>query len=202
MKMSVIAATLLASALSLNAHAQDAQDTQAKQDKLATATQVLIDNVAPLEMQARIVEIDHAARTLVLEGKRGNSVLIAVRPDVNGFDDLKVGDTVKVAYKSAFLLTADKVKGGNGGIRERVETQTYAPGGTSYDSTRKVEVVATVSKIDTKKRLVTLRGATRTQTLYANPAIDLKTLKPGDTVHAVFQSATAVEIVPGQAVAQ
>lgn len=202
MKMSVIAATLLASALSLNAHAQDAQDTQGKQDKLATATQVLIDNVAPLEMQARVVEIDRAARTLVLEGKRGNSVLIAVRPDVNGFDDLKVGDTVKVGYKSAFLLTADKIKGGNGGIRERVETQTYAPGGTGYDATRKVEVVATVSKIDTKKRLVTLRGATRTQTLYANPAIDLKTLKAGDTVHAVFQSATAVEIVPGQAVSQ
>ncbi|KVL25564.1 hypothetical protein WT21_12010 [Burkholderia territorii] len=202
MKTTVIAATLLVCAMNINAHAQDTEGTPAKQDKLATATQVLIDNVAPIELQARVIEIDREARTLALEGKHGNIAVIAVRPDVKGFDDLKVGDTVKVAYKNAVLMTADKVKAGNDGIRERVETQTYAPGGTGYDATRKVEVVATVSRIDIKKRLVTLRGATRTQTLYANPAIDLTALKPGDTVHAVFQSATAVEIVPGQAVAQ
>jgi hypothetical protein len=41
-----------------------------------------------------------------------------------------------------------------------------------------------------------LRGAYQTQTLDVGPDVDLKTLKVGDTVHAVFVSAAAVKITP------
>lgn len=185
MKKTTIAAAMLVSVLSLNAHAQDA---------LASAAQVVVDNVAPVHVRARIVRIDAASRTLALLGPRGNIALVAVRPDVEGYDQLKVGDTVDVLYKNALLLTADKQTSDNSGIRERIDTQTYAPGGNGYDATHRVDLIATVQRIDLKHRLVTLHGATETQTLIAGPNIDLSALAKGDTVHAVFQSATAVKI--------
>ncbi|MFL6641273.1 MAG: hypothetical protein ACJ8HC_22595, partial [Paraburkholderia graminis] len=58
------------------------------------------------------------------------------------------------------------------------------------------EVLATVQKIDRKRRLVTLRGAYQTQTLEAGPQVDLTGVKVGDTIHAVFVSAAAVEVTP------
>ncbi len=188
MKKITIAAALLVSVLSLNARAQDL---------LASAVQVVVDNTPPVHVRARIVEIDTASRTLVLQGPRGNAALVAVRPDVQGYDQLKVGDTVDVLYKNALLLTAYKQSDDNSGIRERIDTQTYAPGGTGYDATHRIDVIATVQNIDLKRRLVTLRGAVQTQTLIAGPNIDLSALKKGDTVHAAFQSATAVKITPG-----
>jgi hypothetical protein len=41
-----------------------------------------------------------------------------------------------------------------------------------------------------------LRGAYRTVTLVVGPDIDFKTLKVGDTVHAVFVSAYATRVTP------
>jgi len=61
---------------------------------------------------------------------------------------------------------------------------------------RQVEVQATVQHINAKKREVTLRGAYQTVTLQATPDIDLKTLKVGDTIHAVFVSAYATQVTP------
>ena len=93
-------------------------------------------------------------------------------------------------------MKADKVTGGNKGIRSRVDTQVYAPASGGFETARQIEVLATVQKIDHKKGLVTLRGAAQTQTLQVGPDVDLKGVKVGDTVHAVFVSAAAVQITP------
>jgi Cu/Ag efflux protein CusF len=121
-----------------------------------------------------------------------------VSDQVPGFDKLKVGDNVDAEYKNALLVTAEKVKGSKS-IRERVDTQAYQPASGVYQSARQIEVPATVEKINRKKRTVTLRGAYQTQTLDVGPDVDLKDLKVGDPVNAVFVSAAAVKITPSGA---
>jgi Cu/Ag efflux protein CusF len=168
----------------------------AAQDALASAAQAVVSNAEPVHVKAQIVGIDRAARVVTLRGPRGNEVDIAIGPQVSTFDQLNVGDTVDVLYKNALLVTADKVTGADKGIRKRVDTSVYIPASSGYEAARQVEVQATVQHIDAKKRTVTLRGAYQTVTLDATPDIDLKALKVGDTIHAVFVSAYATQITP------
>jgi Cu/Ag efflux protein CusF len=169
------------------------------QDALANSAQDVVSAVQPVHIQAKIVAIDTASRTVTLQGPNGRTAMILVSDQVPGFDKLKVGDNVDAEYKNALLVTAEKVKGADKGIRERVDTQVYQPASGGYQTAKQIEVLATVQKIDRKKRMVTLRGAYQTQTLDVGPDIDLKSLKVGDTVHAVFVSAAAVKITPSGA---
>ena len=45
---------------------------------------------------AKVVKIDHARRTMVLEGPKGSRYEARVKPDVAHFENLSPGDTVKV----------------------------------------------------------------------------------------------------------
>jgi Cu/Ag efflux protein CusF len=189
MKAATIGAALMVAAF---AAAQPAW----AQDAMASAAQGIVSEVQPVHVKAEIVGIDQGSRTLTLKGPGGNAVVVLVNPEVAGFDQLKIGDRVDVLYKNALLLKAEKVTGADKGIRARVDTQVYAPASGGFASARQVEVLATVQKIDHKKRLVTLRGAYQTQTLHAGPDVDLKGVKVGDTIHAVFVSAAAVQVTP------
>lgn len=166
------------------------------QDALASAAQVVVSEVQPIHVKAQIVGIDAGNRSLTLKGPQGNAVVVLVGQQVAGFDQLKLGDRVDVLYKNALLVKAERVTGADKGIRERVVTQAYAPASGGFASARQVDVLATVQKIDRKKRLVTLRGAQQTQTLEVGPDVDLKDVKVGDTIHAVFVSAAAVQVTP------
>jgi Cu/Ag efflux protein CusF len=129
----------------------------------------------------------------MLEGPRGNEVAVAVSPDIGDVSKLKVGDMVEIAYRNALLVRADKVA--SNGIRERVDTDVTTPvSGGETTSARSIEIVATVEKIDRKKRLVTLRGPSRTEEFRAPPEIAIDRLKVGDSVRVQFVSAAAVKI--------
>ncbi|AXE95967.1 hypothetical protein ACTJLC_09685 [Paraburkholderia sp. 22099] len=194
MKLATITATLIAAALAV---AQPA----CAQDAMASAAQGHALAVEPVHVKAEIVGIDPGSRALTLKGPQGNTVIVLVGQQVAAFDQLKVGDRVDVLYKNALLVKAEKVtaKGKGKGSRERVDTQAYAPASGGLDSTREIETLATVQKIDRTRRLVTLRGASRTQTLEVSPEVDLADIKAGDTIHAVFVSAAAVQVTPQQA---
>lgn len=172
------------------------------QGELASATRGVVDVVQPVHITAEIVGIDPGTRTLTLQGPGGNTVDVLVSQQVVGFDKLKLGDRVDILYKNALLVKAEKVTGANKGLRARVDTQVYAPASGGFESARQIEVLATVQKIDRKQRLVTLRGAHQTQMLEVGPDVDLKDLKVGDTVHAVFVSAAAVQVTPKDEAAQ
>lgn len=189
MKAATIGAALMVAAF---AAAQPAW----AQDAMAGAAQGIVSAVQPVHVKAQIVGIDPGTRTLTLKGPDGNVVVVLVSQQVAGFDQLNVGDRVDVLYKNALLVKADKVTGADKGIRARVDTQVYAPASGGFESARQIEVLATVQKIDHKKRLVTLRGAYQTQTLEVGPDVDLKGVKVGDTIHAVFVSAAAVQVTP------
>ncbi|MBB5508352.1 hypothetical protein [Paraburkholderia atlantica] len=166
------------------------------QDDMASAAQAVLSAAQPVHMTAEIVGIDAGNRSLTLKGSGGNVAIVLVSQQVAGFDQLKIGDRVDVLYKNALLTKAEKVSGAGKGIRERADKQSYAPASGGYESARQTEVLATVLKIDHKQRLVTLRGAYQTQTFRAAPDVDLSDVKVGDTLHPVFVSAAAVQVMP------
>ncbi|CAM2183769.1 RND efflux pump membrane fusion protein barrel-sandwich domain-containing protein [Paraburkholderia sacchari] len=198
MKATALAAVVLGMAFAQAASAQTEQPASAPQAQsaLATAAQDIVANEPPVHVKVQIVGIDRASRVITVRGPRGNEVQIGLSQQVANFDKLNVGDTVDVLYKNALLVTAEKVTGKDKGIRKRVDTNVYLPASSGYDAARQVEVQATVQHINAKKREVTLRGAYQTVTLEATPDVDLKKLKVGDTIHAVFVSAYATQVTP------
>ena len=149
--------------------------------------------VAMLHVQARVVEIDPDSNSVTLRGPRGNLAVFDVNPQIADVKKLRVGDTVNIAYHKAVLIGVDKLA--TSGIRQRIDTELAQPAsGGVVASARRVEVVATVQKIDRKHHTVTLRGPTRTETLDVAPDISLAGLKVGDSVRAVFVAAAAASV--------
>jgi len=56
------------------------------------------------QIQARVDEIDHAARTVVLTGPEGNRVKVAVDDKVKRFAEIKSGDIVVVRYTEGLAI--------------------------------------------------------------------------------------------------
>jgi len=146
---------------------------------------------ATAETKARVVGIDTASNSVALQGESGKVVNVAVNPDIADVGKLKLGDTVNIRYENALLVRATKVK--SDGIRERIdETAAVPEANGSTASARRVQVIATVQKVDQKHRTITIRGPYKTDTLHVGPDVSLKDIKAGDNVRAEFVEATAV----------
>ncbi|WP_227244848.1 hypothetical protein [Paraburkholderia caribensis] len=180
------------------ASAQTAQPASGVQEQsaLAERVQALLATAPPVEIKARIAEIDRASRIITLHGPKGHDIDVAIGPQVENFNQLRVGDHVEVLYKNALLVSADKVADADKGIRKRVDSSVYQSTPSGYSAARQIEVQATVLDMNASKREVRLRGAYQAVTLVVGPDIDFKTLKVGDTVHAVFVSAYATRVTP------
>ncbi len=156
---------------------------------------------AMVQTQAHIIAIDPASNSVTLRGPRGGVMDVMVDPEVGDVSKLQIGDTVNIAYRSALLIHADKVK--SNGIRERVEETATIPASQGVTaSAHRIRVLATVEKVDVKKRQVTLRGPTQTWVIRAAPECTAQRVegwrqrarrtrdgngRPGDTQRSVAQ---------------
>ena len=166
--------------------------------ELAAAAQKSAINAPIKHVQAKIVGIEPASRTLTLDLGNGRVVPVVMSSEVRNFERLRVGDRVDVMFKNALILKAVKATPADKGIRKRVETEVYTPAGNTpgYGSVKQIEIIATVQSINRQNKTITLRGAGRTDTFDLSPEMAADNLKPGDTIHAVFVSATAVQVTP------
>lgn len=181
--MYVVRSTLLVSALIAAPVMAQTAASSAGPDGVGTA--------ATAETKARVVGIDTASNSVALQGESGKVVNVAVNPDIADVGKLKLGDTVNIRYENALLVRATKVK--SNGIRERIdETAAVPEANGSTASARRVQVIATVQKVDQKHRTITIRGPYKTDTLHVGPDVSLKDIKAGDNVRAEFVEATAV----------
>jgi Cu/Ag efflux protein CusF len=151
-----------------------------------------------IRTKATVVGIDLDARSATLHSIGGRTFDVTVSPEVGDLGKLRVGDKVDIAYQASLLIHADKVK--SNGIRERVDTNAVLPasGGVAA-SAHTVQVLATIEKVDMKRRLVTLRGPLRTVTIEVAPDVPLAGLKVGDSVRAELSTATAVQVTRNDA---
>ena len=61
-----------------------------------------------VEVLAHITAIDAPTRELTVTGPMGKSVKLQVPDDIEGFEDLKVGDEVNARYTEAFAISVQK----------------------------------------------------------------------------------------------
>ncbi|MBN3850266.1 hypothetical protein G3N58_26100 [Paraburkholderia sp. Ac-20342] len=167
----------------------------AQQNAPAAAPQA-VGAAALLHVEARVVAIDPATNSVTLRGPRGGEDTFEVNPQAADVSKLHIGDIVTIAYKKAVLIGVDRLA--PNGIRKRVDTEVTQPAANGVvASARRIEVVATVRKIDHKNRTITLRGPTRMETLDVSPDVALDQIKVGDSVHAVFVAAVAASVSRG-----
>jgi hypothetical protein len=146
---------------------------------------------------ASVEAIDKANRVVTLKGPQGKVFQVVASPEVRNFEQIKVGDEVRVRYLEAVTL---ELKKGGGAMRERVESSDAArakagekPGAAEV---RRVTVVADVTAVDPKTQTVTLRGPQRTVDLKLRDPKQFALVKVGDQVEATYTEAVALTVEP------
>ena len=194
-RLSILAASALLGALALPAVAQKAgADTSGATMQTSPGKATLRQE---REIVATVEAVDAAKRQVTLKGPKGNVVPLTVGPDVRNLAQVKVGDQVRVRYAEALSLTLKKdgkevpsAKGASEMMRAPVGA---TPGGAVGEQ---VTVIADVIAVNAKTHVVTLRGPNRTVDLYVEDPEQLKLIKVGDQIEAVYAQAVAVTVEP------
>src|SRR5215471_11469047 len=152
-----------------------------------------------LQVTASVEAIDAASRTVTLKGPSGDVVTIAVGPEVQNFDRIRVGDFVVVRYIDS--LTLELKKAGTA-LRERTDldvTGRARPGERpAAGGAHEVHVVADVIAIDSSSQTVTLRGPTRVVQLQVQDPQQFKLVAVGDQVEATYTEAVVISVEPAR----
>ncbi len=149
------------------------------------------------QVTATVTAVDAANRLVTLKGKKDTDT-IKMGPEVKNFDQIKVGDVVKVTFSQGVVLSlqAPDAKHVEGTV---TATGEAAPIGAKPAGDVKVGIkgTVTVSKIDLKSRIVTLTGQEgRSYKVKAGEGIALDKLKVGDKVLAEYQETVAIAVEP------
>src|SRR5205085_5724826 len=131
----------------------------------------------------------------------GDLRTIQAGDEVRNFDQIKVGDTLKVKYTEA--LTLELKKGGKavlgsttGGSLDRSKAG-QKPGGVAR---REVKVVADVVAVDEATMKVSVKNAQgETYILPLRDPAQVKLIKVGDQVEATYSEGLAVSMEPAAA---
>lgn len=167
---------------------------------LACAAKEPFKKEETLEVSATIEAVDHDARMLVLNGPAGTSV-IAAGPEVQNFDQIKVGDKLKLAYAEEMLIAVgeskDPVGAENAGL-VGIAPKGAKPGGVMVETTN---MTAKVVAVDPEKHHLTIQDADgkEKKMKISKKAKNLDTLKPGETIEITVTEALAIEVEKSQA---
>jgi len=170
-----------------------AYDKKAEAPQSATAVSTEYDTKV-----GKVIEIDHAKNTLVLEGEGGSRLELVVDPNkVKNFKNIKKGDLVKVQQEKSWALTlSKKEKGEKPSAAVVTEKETAPTGGKpGMEAVKTAEISAEIVKVDPAKSLVELKGpAGNVLALTAKDPKKLEGLKKGDMVTATYTVAVAVSV--------
>lgn len=153
--------------------------------------------VQTVKLSATIVGIDAATRTVTLKGQQGKVFDLVAGDEVKNFAQLKVGDKVSAQYTQALTLELKKAGAATGAAMGEQTAVKRAPEGAKPGGTvaRQVTILADVVAVDAKKKLVTLKGPRgNTVDLDVQDPEQLKNIKKGDKVEAVYTEALAVSV--------
>ena len=147
-------------------------------------------------LNASVEAIDKDKRTVTLKGSGGRTVTLTVGPSAKNFDQVKVGDTVKIRFLDSVALFVRK----SGEPAGATETQavSVAPKGKKPEGivVNTVEISAKVEKVDYDKRLLTLKGPEgNARTIKVDPQVKrLREVKVGDDIVLRQTEAVALQV--------
>jgi hypothetical protein len=149
---------------------------------------------------ATVAAIDRSERIVTFEGRDGGLFQVVAGPEIRNFDQIEVGDELRVTHLEHISL--ELMKGGTG-IRSRVVSESAdraAPGQQpAADAVRRVVVIANVLALDPVTQTVTLRGPERIVDLRVRDPEQFGLVEVGDQVRAEFNTALAISMEPASA---
>jgi len=191
--------TLILAAASLASSALHAQRLDpAVHDVTITATAPgtgVAERVA--QIIASVEAVDSAKRTVTLKGPAGDIVTLPVGPEVQNFDQIRVGDLVVVRYLEALTLELEKRGTAKRERTERDVSERASPGERpAAIEAHEVHVVADVIAVEPLTQTVRLRGPTRVVDLRVHDPEQFKLVAVGDQVEAPYTEAVAISVKP------
>lgn len=199
--MKMLTIPVLAALLSFASYAP-AQPTEATSS--VTKAPGAVQAVQSMKTTATVTAINPASRVVSLQRPDGQIVDVHAGAEVKNFDKIKVGDKVVADYTQSLRL---ELKKGPAGAARRIEsppTVTRASGDSRPAATisEKVTVLADVVAVNQKNHSVRLLGAEgKLVDLQVPDPEQLKQIKKGDQVQAVYTEALALKLEPAQAAA-
>ena len=145
---------------------------------------------------ATVLAIDKQDRILTLQGPKKNIVDIEVGEEARNFDQIRVGDQLRIEYYESVALYLGKPgtqPEEDAGLIVARSAKGEKPGGYAVGA---VDVSASVVGIDKKNRTLTLElpeGNVVTTTVDKSVQA-FETLKVGDAIHARLTKAIAVSV--------
>ena len=150
---------------------------------------------ASIQGSATVERINRPTREVALRRHDGSLVTVVAGQEVRNFDQIKVGDIVEAEIIEALAVVVEPASTQVRERRDSVSGSRARPGEKpAAQTTRTVEIVATVQDIDPVARLVTVRGALQTVTLKVAEDVDLSAIKRGDNVRAVYIESISIRV--------
>ena len=144
----------------------------------------------------KVVAIDRTDRAVAIQGPEGNVLVLEVGKAAKNFNQIKVGDQVKLEYYESVAIyvgAAGKPPQENVGVIAAAAPKGQKPAGEVIEV---VDVSAVIQAIDPAKRTLTLKGP-------QGNVIPLKVdrsvkafdqLKVGDSIHVRYTEAVAISV--------
>ncbi len=149
-----------------------------------------------VNLKGKVVSVDAATRTVVVEGERGGLVEIQAPKDSPNFEQIQVGDPVSATYVESIAIAIAPVPDAQPGVSKMVDVATAPKGATpGVIVAERIELRAVVKAVDTENRKVTLEvpgGGERT--LKVANDIDVEKIKVGEQVSVALTRALAISI--------
>jgi len=148
---------------------------------------------------ATVTEVDSVVGHLTLKAPNGDLYPLKVGPEVRNLPQVKVGDTVVAHYQENLTLTLMKDGKGKVGATEMSKAARadagQKPGAVVAEQT---EVIADVTAVNAAKKTVTVKGAKQTLDLSVKDPEQLKLIKVGDQIKAVYTQALVMGVEPAK----
>jgi len=152
-----------------------------------------------VNLTGSIAAIDEKTREVTLKGEGGKELAVTAGPAVRNFDKLKVGDRVEVQIVKSLTL---ELKKGSTAVVSREDTAEAvgaAPGENPNGAIgRQVTIMAEVTAVDAKNRVVTLKGPEHSVDLEIADPEQFRLIAVGDRVEATYTEAMAVAVMPAR----
>ena len=152
--------------------------------------------VSVLKASATVEAVDAAKRTVTLKGEAGQTKTLKCGPEVRNFDQIKVGDTVKLTFVdevAAYVRKADAPPMAEEGAMVALAPKGAKPGALMAET---AEVRAKVEAVDLKKHTITFLnpdGSKKTVKV-GKKAQGLKELQKGDDVVLRITQAMMIDV--------
>jgi len=155
-----------------------------------------------LLMDARVEDVNLETRKITLKGPEGNIVSVEADPKLKNLEKLKVGDLVKMKYKSSIVWKLMKLDHTQDTQTKTVTqtTMTALPGGKpSLQDYTETQLIAKIEDINSKNKTARLRSpeGKTFEIRFKDPKV-FKGIQVGDPVSVHLTKATAVSFKPAK----